>query len=136
MVYKSSYCAPFNASLDPRIVVYEKEASPEYYFKCTVNTSNKKISGYSVKLYDGRNNVVFPYNNEVKISPLSELLQKDSGLENSGLNGTEISFPFFQNRAAIRIASYNAVYYKPKYKINYIIGTSALGMSGNDDIAN
>ena len=65
-VYKPTYCYPYLEAVDLTIPDGEK------YFTCQIDTSNIKITGYRVELYNENNEKVFsPYKG--KISPLSEL---------------------------------------------------------------
>lgn len=108
-VYKPTYCYPYLESVDLTIPDGEK------YFTCQIDTSNIKISGYRVELYNENNEKVFPLN-EGKISPLSELNDTDGTL---GLNGSELRFPFVQHRNSKIYPSYNAIYFKATNYVDY-----------------
>lgn len=108
-VYKPTYCYPYLESVDLTIPDGEK------YFTCQIDTSNIKISGYRVELYNENNEKVFPLN-EGKISPLSELNDTDGTL---GLNGSELRFPFVQHWNPKIYPSYNAIYFKATNYIDY-----------------
>ena len=120
-VCKSTHCYPFMNSID--IV---------QYLKCKVNTSNKNITGYKIRVLDSNNNQIFPLEGENIVSPLIELqigemasLYESNGL-NSGINGTYLQIPFFQCLDQQKTVSYNAVYYKPKYAADYVVMDDAL----------
>lgn len=108
-VYKPTYCYPYLESVDLTIPDGEK------YFTCQIDTSNIKISGYRVELYNENNEKVFPLN-EGKISPLSELNDTDGTL---GLNGSELRFPFVQHWGSKIYPSYNAIYFKATNYVDY-----------------
>lgn len=108
-VYKPTYCYPYLESVDLTIPDGEK------YFTCQIDTSNIKITGYRVELYNENNEKVFPLN-EGKISPLSELNDTDGTL---GLNGSELRFPFVQHWGSKIYPSYNAIYFKATNYVDY-----------------
>lgn len=108
-VYKPTYCYPYLESVDLTIPDGEK------YFACQIDTSNIKITGYRVELYNENNEKVFPLN-EGKISPLSELNDTDGTL---GLNGSELKFPFVQHWNPKIYPSYNAIYFKATNYVDY-----------------
>lgn len=108
-VYKPTYCYPYLESVDLTIPDGEK------YFTCQIDTSNIKITGYRVELYNENNEKVFPLN-EGKISPLSELNDTDGTL---GLNGSELRFPFVQHWNPKIYPSYNAIYFKATNYVDY-----------------
>lgn len=116
-VYKPTYCYPYLESVDLTIPDGEK------YFTCQIDTSNIKISGYRVELYNENNEKVFPLSegeisplSEGKISPLSELNDTDGTL---GLNGSELRFPFVQHWGSKIYPSYNAIYFKATNYVDY-----------------
>lgn len=108
-VYKPTYCYPYLEAVDLTIPDGEK------YFTCQIDTSNIKITGYRVELYNENNEKVFPLN-EGKISPLSELNDVDGTL---GLNGSELRFPFVQHWNPKIYPSYNAIYFKATNYVDY-----------------
>lgn len=108
-VYKPTYCYPYLEPVDLTIPDGEK------YFTCQIDTSNIKITGYRVELYNENNERVFPLN-EDKISPLSELNDTDGTL---GLNGSELRFPFVQHWDSKIYPSYNAIYFKATNYVDY-----------------
>lgn len=109
-VYKPTYCYPYLESVDLTIPDGEK------YFTCQIDTSNIKITGYRVELYNENNEKIFPQNNSNKISPLSELNDVDGTL---GLNGSELRFPFVQYWNSKIYPSYNAIYFKATNYVDY-----------------
>lgn len=109
-VYKPTYCYPYLESVDLTIPDGEK------YFTCQIDTSNIKITGYRVELYNENNERLFPQNNSNKISPLSELNDVDGTL---GLNGSELRFPFVQHWNSKIYPSYNAIYFKATNYVDY-----------------
>lgn len=108
-VYKPTYCYPYLESVDLTIPDGEK------YFTCQIDTSNIKITGYRVELYNENNEKVFPLD-EGKISPLSELNDVDGTL---GLNGSELRFPFVQHWDSKIYPSYNVIYFKATNYVDY-----------------
>lgn len=107
-VYKPTYCYPYLEPVDFKIPDGPK------YFTCQVDTSNIGISGYRAKLLNENNEVVFPTDGgDGKISPISEL-----GIP-SALNGEELRFPFIQSWSYKTTSSYNAIYCKIDYYVNY-----------------
>lgn len=132
-VYKATYCYPLLNSLDIRVAVNSSDSCPCEWFTCKVNSSNKKITGYQIRILDSANNQVFPtvVSNGGKgyISPVEELPKDDSDVYiNSGLNGTILKIPFFQNynhsdtpaENQMKLQSHNAVYYVPRYRVDYM----------------
>lgn len=152
-VYKATYCYPFLGSCDTRVAPGEVQ-----WITCKVDSSNKKVTGYRISIYDENNNLIFPYydaessdarfrEREWNISPVSELMDNgklsrdDDGslvmvaedgvtkiklpsqeyLTNSGLNGSYLNLPFFQNWKNKIRESANAVYYVPNYFADYVI---------------
>lgn len=108
-VYKPTYCYPYLEAVDLTIPDGEK------YFTCQIDTSNIKITGYRVELYNENNEKVFsPYKG--KISPLSELNDVDGTL---GLNGSELRFPFVQHWDSKIYPSYNVIYFKATNYVDY-----------------
>lgn len=131
-VYKATYCYPHLKAVDIRTalgkIADSDDAHPAQYLKCKVDTSNKDVTGYSIRLLDESNNVLFPLRTKNLISPISELkslavdgLYEENGV-NSGVNGTYLKIPFFQNSSAKRLDSINAVYFIPKAQCDYVIG--------------
>ena len=121
-VYKSTYCSPLLESIDPRIdSMTLNPIQTCVWLKCKVNSSNKKITGYNIRLLDADNNVIFPQG-ELKISPISELQNLFNDPEiNSGLNGTMLHIPFFQNLENKVLSSHNALYFIPPYEANFML---------------
>ena len=157
-VYKATYCYPFLGSCDIRVAPGETQ-----WITCKVDSSNKKITGYRITIYDENNKLIFPHydpssNSDVyhekdwNISPISELsyggtlprgdngslvMVKEDGekiklpsqeyLTNSGVNGSYLNLPFFQNQNGKITTSANAVYYQPRYQAEYLIRDVAEG---------
>lgn len=128
-VYKATYCYPFLNSLDPRTVLDSDLRGTAKYLQCKIDTSNMDITGYSIRIIDENGNTIFPLtnNNLLEISPVSELsvLVDENTGENTGVNGTTLKIPFFQNykRPILRddidpeeahsaLQSVNAIYYE------------------------
>lgn len=114
-VYKPTYCFPFATGVDARVAIGKTpDETPVKYISCKVDTSNKNITGYKIRILTDNNQVVFEGN---EISPISELLdlhleESDLNAElNSGINGTYLRIPFFQNNRTKLSESYNAIYY-------------------------
>ena len=134
-VYKATYCNPFLDNVDIRVTVDESQGRPCKWLTCKIDSSNKKITGYKIRILDASNNQIFPSslsnNGEGYISPISELPSDSSdAYVNSGLNGTILKIPFFQNyhcklddARGILIPSLNAVYYTPFYSADYVLRT-------------
>ena len=141
-VYKATYCYPFLGSCDIRVAPGETQ-----WITCKVDSSNKKITGYRITIYDENNKLIFPHydassssniyhKKDWNISPISELsyggvlprdddgnlvivetnkttkikLPSQEYLTNSGMNGSHLNLPFFQNRYGRVTMSVNAVY--------------------------
>lgn len=119
-VYKPTYCEPFLTNFDARVC----SAEETQYFRCHIESSNKDITGYSIRVLNSDNNQVFPLEDK-KISPIKELQDfiDKLTLENTGLNGTYLSFPFIQNKYDKILSSYNAIYYVGNKKVNYVLHT-------------
>ena len=133
-VYKATYCYPFLTAYDLRIPV-SSPASVKW-LTCKVDTSNKNITGYKIRILNEYNDVIFPVNNEEYISPIGELspittnnimylnnvpLINQEWKTNSGLNGTYLNIPFFQNKNSKVIDSANAIYYIVNKFVDYIL---------------
>lgn len=140
-VYKATYCYPFLTSVDARVatIIGTSGAKPASYLKCKIDTSNKNITGYRIRLIDSDNNQIFPIEGqEGKISPISELGQDSNG-NNTGVNGTFLNIPFFQNyHTDHRLkTSYNNIYYKGDYLVDYLISDIPDGTKEDmDDVSN
>lgn len=141
-VYKATYCYPFLTSYDVRLanlnsLTGQSEKSVKW-LSCKIDSSNKDITGYSIRILNEYNEVIFPVTKEKKISPISELkptlnngVYQINGVDlinqewkvNSGLNGTYLNIPFFQTNDdnSRIIKSANAIYSTINYRINYII---------------
>ena len=157
-VYKATYCYPFLGSCDIRVAPGETQ-----WITCKVDSSNKKITGYRITIYDENNNLIFPHydasstnKKDWNISPISELsyggvlLRDDDGnlvmiekdgttkiklpsqeyLTNSGMNGSYLNLPFFQNQNGRVTTSANAIYYQPRYQAEYLIRDITAGAEG------
>ena len=161
-VYKATYCYPFLGSCDIRVAPGETQ-----WITCKVDSSNKKITGYRITIYDENNKLIFPHydpssssniyhKKDWNISPISELsyggvlprdddgnlvivemnkttkikLPSQEYLTNSGMNGSYLNLPFFQNRYGRVTMSVNAVYYQPHYQAEYLIRNIAEGSDG------
>ena len=161
-VYKATYCYPFLGSCDIRVARGETQ-----WITCKVDSSNKKITGYRITIYDENNNLIFPHydassttsiyhKKDWNISPISELsyggilprdddgnlvmieeggttkikLPSQEYLTNSGMNGSYLNLPFFQNQNGRVTTSANAIYYQPCYQAEYLIRDIATGAEG------
>lgn len=161
-VYKATYCYPFLGSCDIRVAPGETQ-----WITCKVDSSNKKITGYRITIYDENNNLIFPHyeassttrlyhKKDWNISPISELsyggilprdddgnlvmieedgttkikLPSQEYLTNSGMNGSYLNLPFFQNQNGRVTTSANAIYYQPRYQAEYLIRNIAAGAEG------
>ena len=103
-VYKATYCYPFLNAIDA-----ELKDGEVIWFKCKIDTSNKNVTGYSIRILDENNNIIFP--NLSHISPISELPQDLGDGINTGVNGTYLNIPFFQTLAKKITQSYQVLYY-------------------------
>lgn len=161
-VYKATYCYPFLGSCDIRVARGETQ-----WITCKVDSSNKKITGYRITIYDENNNLIFPHyeassttnlyhKKDWNISPISELsyggllprdddgnlvmieedgttkikLPSQEYLTNSGMNGSYLNLPFFQNKNGRVTTSANAIYYQPRYQAEYLIRDITAGAEG------
>lgn len=161
-VYKATYCYPFLGSCDIRVAPGETQ-----WITCKVDSSNKKITGYRITIYDESNKLIFPHyeasstarlyhKKDWNISPISELsyggvlprdddgnlvmieedgttkikLPSQEYLTNSGMNGSYLNLPFFQNQNGRVTTSANAIYYQPRYQAEYLIRNIAAGAEG------
>ena len=161
-VYKATYCYPFLGSCDIRVAPGETQ-----WITCKVDSSNKKITGYRITIYDENNNLIFPHyeassttrlyhKKDWNISPISELsyggilprdddgnlvmieedgttkikLPSQEYLTNSGMNGSYLNLPFFQNQNGKVMTSANAIYYQPRYQAEYLIRDITAGAEG------
>ncbi len=133
-VYKSTHCYPFLSNVDIRLAQVEGNNNyPVQFLTCKVDTSNKNITGYSIRVLSEDNKQVFPFNNgKAIISPISELqtgnmaIHYKEGDTNSGVNGTYLKIPFFQNKEKKHTNTYNAIYYTPQYGVEHVITDLAL----------
>lgn len=139
-VYKPTYCQPFLNSIDIRVAIGSEDMQPCEWLTCKVDSSNKKITGYKVRILDSANNQIFPSllsnNGEGYISSVEDLPEDSSDESvNTGLNGSILKIPFFQNYNyrenastqtvdGMKLPSFNAVYYTPCFKANYLFEES------------
>ena len=125
-VYKSTYCYPYLSAVDLRVTPKSAADLPAEFLSCQVDTSNSKVTGYSIRLLDDLGNQIFPTGTQY-ISPITELQQLrdvyEEGGTNSGYNGTQLKIPFFQNNNDLYklLKSYNAIYYDVDYSADHII---------------
>lgn len=132
-VYKATLCYPFLNAIDIRTAQYKDYTSqPVQFLTCKIDSSNTKITGYKIRILSSDNQQVFPANNAAgSISPISELQLASLGYDsealtiNSGLNGTTLRIPFFQNNENKVLSSKNAVYYKASFLADHIIASPA-----------
>ena len=129
-VYKATYCFPFLNNANIRNTDYHIRD----FLKCQVDTSNKDVTGYKIRILDSNNNQIFPIGQEY-ISPISELRDyinenSEYGLDwgddiNTGLNGTYLEIPFFRNFACdlANKRSFNALYYNVSISVDYLVPT-------------
>ena len=162
-VYKPTLCYPFLSGIDARVGRYEllkretatgapaSELYPVEYLTCKIDTSNKNITGYKVRVLGSNNQLVFPPTEATEyISPITELQRAEFGYTgatgdiNTGVNGTYLKIPFFQNKnnrltQSLIYKSCNAIYYDAEYLADHLIVSSALGggdLSDMENIAN
>lgn len=142
-IYKSTYCSPFLTSIDPRVALTGDGdiSAPVEYLQCKVDSSNKNVTGYRVRVLDGQNNEIFPGDGSTTISPISELQVSSLGYEergtNSGINGTFLKIPFFQNNkfrvgyndlkkaGTLGKTSYQAIYFNSDIMVDHLIYTGS-----------
>ena len=129
-VYKATYCFPFLNNANIR----NTDIHIRDFLKCQVDTSNKNVTGYKIRILDSNNNQIFPIGKEY-ISPISELRDYINevpkyGLDwgddtNTGLNGTYLEIPFFRNFACdlANKRSFNALYYNVSASVDYLVPT-------------
>ena len=103
-IYKPTDCSPFNGTFDVT-------ADKPIIFECKVDTSNTKVTGYTIEIYESDTNKrVFPDSSDAtelksRITYLPDLKTYVSnkfpsvvlgiGNANTGLNGTYIEIPFY-----------------------------------------
>ena len=132
-VYKATYCYPYLNTLDIRVAATYPAAVPAEFLGCKIDTSNSPITGYSIRLLDDNGKQIFPVQAE-HISPISELQSLsnyEEGGTNSGLNGTQLKIPFFQNKDTKMLESYNAIYYQPRYLVDHVLMDSQFAQTLN-----
>lgn len=121
-VYKPTLCYPFLNSFDPRLVATNTNGLPTEWLKCKIETSNKNVTGYKIKVLDQDNEIIFEGS---KISPISELQNAvyDANT-NTGVNGTYLNIPFFQlmNASNRYYRSYNSIYFQADRAAHYLLG--------------
>ena len=101
-VFKPTNCSPYLTAFD---ITYLDEGP--IYFQCKIDTSNTKIDGYAITIYDNDNNQVFPYSGNAvdNISYIEDLyydttkngsIVSNDGISdlNTGLNGSYLKIPF------------------------------------------
>lgn len=122
-VYKPTLCYPFLNSFDPRLVATNTNSLPTEWLKCKIETSNKNVTGYKIKVLDQDNEVIFEGS---KISPISELQNAvyDPNT-NTGVNGTYLNIPFFQlmNEGNRHYKSYNSIYFQADRAAHYLLSS-------------
>ena len=108
-IYKPTDCSPFNGTFDAT-------ADKPIIFECKVDTSNTKVTGYTIEIYESDTNQrVFPDSKDTTelkngITYLPDLKTYVSnkfpsvvlgiGNANTGLNGTYIEIPFYVEQVA------------------------------------
>lgn len=108
-IYKPTDCSPFNGTFDAT-------ADKPIIFECKVDTSNTKVTGYTIEIYESDTNQrVFPDSKDAtklkdRITYLPDLKTYVSnkfpsvvlgiGNANTGLNGTYIEIPFYVEQVA------------------------------------
>ena len=132
-VFKPTNCSPYLTSFD---ITYLDEGP--IYFQCKIDTSNTKIDGYAITVYDNDNNQVFPHSGNAvdNISYIKDLYQdttrmgsiiSDDGISdlNTGLNGSYLKIPFVvndtQNAKLTNTTRKNIVVYNKKLDGSYEI---------------
>lgn len=130
-VYKPTLCYPFLNGVDARVAIHnDASITPYQYLSCQIDTSNKNITGYKIRILTEDNQQIFPVNEagepiEGQISPIRELQSTLLGYElngvNSGINGTTLRIPFFQNINKKLLNSFNCVYYNAQFLADYLI---------------
>lgn len=124
-VYKPTLCYPFLNSFDPRLVATNTNGLPTEWLKCKIETSNKNVTGYKVKVLDQDNEVVFE---GAEVSPISELQKAvyDPNT-NTGVNGTYLNIPFFQLMSEQNryYKSYNSIYFQANRAAHYLLSTGS-----------
>lgn len=104
-VFKPTNCSPYLTSFD---ITYLDEGP--IYFQCKIDTSNTKIDGYAITVYDSDNHKIFPHSGNAvdNISYIKDLyydttkigsIISDDGISdlNTGLNGSYLKIPFVVN---------------------------------------
>ena len=137
-VYKATYCYPFLTAYDTR-VEYDPDSPQVKWFSCKVDTSNKDVTGYKIRVLDENNNVLFPVEGDY-ISPVSELYPTLDGNTyvlngvtlinqewqvNKGVNGSYLNIPFFQNKNNKVTFSLNAIYADISLTVAFLIWPGA-----------
>ena len=132
-VFKPTNCSPYLTSFD---ITYLEEGP--IYFQCKIDTSNTKIDGYAITVYDNDNNQVFPHSGNAvdNISYIKDLYQNttrigsiisNDGISdlNTGLNGSYLKIPFVvnkdQNEKLTNTTRKNVVVYNKKIDGSYEI---------------
>ena len=102
-VFKPTNCLPYLTAFD---ITYLDEGP--IYFQCKIDTSNTKIDGYAITIYDSDNNQVFPFGEKNAIDNISYIKDLNADTQkvgsvietngiadlNTGLNGTYLKIPF------------------------------------------
>ena len=132
-VFKPTNCSPYLTAFD---ITYLDEGP--IYFQCKIDTSNTKIDGYAITVYDNDNNQVFPHSGNAvdNISYIKDLYQdttrmgsiiSNDGISdlNTGLNGSYLKIPFVvnkdQNERLTNTTRKNVVVYNKKIDGSYEI---------------
>lgn len=132
-VFKPTNCSPYLTAFD---ITYLDEGP--IYFQCKIDTSNIKIDGYAITVYDNDNNQVFPHSGNAvdNISYIKDLYQdttrmgsiiSNDGISdlNTGLNGSYLKIPFVvnkdQNEKLTNTTRKNIVVYNKKLDESYEI---------------
>lgn len=105
-VFKPTNCSPYLTAFD---ITYLDEGP--IYFQCKIDTSNTKIDGYAITIYDRDNNQVFPSGGKNAIDNISYIKDLNADTQkvgsiietngiadlNTGLNGSYLKIPFVVN---------------------------------------
>lgn len=133
-VFKPTNCSPYLTAFD---ITYLDEGP--IYFQCKIDTSNTKIDGYAITIYDSDNNQVFPFGGKNAIDNISYIKDLNADTQkvgsiietngiadlNTGLNGSYLKIPFVvnnvQNSNLTNTTRKNVVVYNKKSVASYEI---------------
>ena len=124
-IYKPSNCVPFLSCFD---------LTKKQYISCELNTSNRTVDGYKVRILNNNNDEIFVGSQISKI-PHSIIVDGIS-YSNTGLNGSTLTLPMIEVESDItKYDDFNAIYFNEMEQKWYKIIVQDGSKIGKEEIA-